>query len=213
MAYILGEREFYGLCLTTNRHTLIPRPDTETLVEVALSKMHLKQVIDVLDLGTGTGAIALAIASVRPLVKMTAVDFSPEALAVAQMNARRLSLNKVCFIQTHWFIGLAGKRFDVIVSNPPYIAKDDVHLKQGGLSFEPITALVSGVDGLDDIRVIIKEAPQHLNEKGWLLLEHGYDQASAVAQLLAEAGFKQISHALDLAGIERVTFGVWQPNS
>ena len=213
IAYIMGQREFYGLLLKTNKNTLIPRPDTEILVEVAISKLDQNKLQHVLDLGTGTGAIALAIANVRPLVKMTAVDFSLESLEVAKENANRLGLNKVKFMQSHWLDALVGKSFDVIVSNPPYIAKDDAHLKQGDLRFEPLTALVSGNDGLDDIRTIIQEAPHHLNNGGWLLLEHGYDQASEVAQLLADNNFSQISHALDLAGIERVTLGCWQPNS
>lgn len=213
IAYIVGEREFYGLLLQTNKNTLIPRPDSEALVEVAISKLDQNKLQNVLDLGTGTGAIALAIASVRPLVRMTAVDFSLEALAVAKENANQLGLNEVKFIQSNWFNALTGECFDIIVSNPPYIAKDDAHLRQGDLRFEPLAALVSGNDGLDDIRIIIQEATHHLNDEGWLLLEHGYDQASDVAQLLADANFSYISHALDLAGIERVTLGCWQPNS
>ena len=213
IAYILGQREFYGLNLKTTRATLIPRPDTETLVEAALSKIPVDKNFSILDLGTGTGAIALAIASRRPLVKMIAVDFSTEALKVAQENAKALNLNHVGFMQSNWFDALANRWFDLIVSNPPYIAKDDVHLSQGDLRFEPISALASGVDGLDDIRMIVKQAPQYLNQGGWLMLEHGYDQANLVAQLLADAGFMQISHALDLAGIERVTLGCWQSSS
>lgn len=213
MAYILGSREFYGLRLKTTSATLIPRPDTEVLVEAALAKLDTHITKRVLDLGTGTGAVALAIASVRPMVMMTAAELSAEALAVAQENATRLDLANVRFIQSHWLMALKGQSFDVIVSNPPYIAKEDVHLTQGDLRFEPLTALASGVDGLDDIRLIIQQAPQHLNDEGWLLLEHGYEQAAEVARLLSEAGFSQISHALDLAGIQRVTLGCWQANS
>jgi release factor glutamine methyltransferase len=216
MAYVLGQREFYGLALKTTSSTLIPRPDTETLVEAALARISTDNVVSVLDLGTGTGAIALAIASQRPQAKITAVDFSAAALKVAVENSQSLKLNLVQFIESSWFsafTGDANKTFDVIVSNPPYISENDVHLSQGDLRFEPISALASGVDGLDDIRIIIKQAPQHLNQGGWLMLEHGYDQATAVAQLLADAGFTQISHALDLAGIQRVTLGCWQPSS
>jgi release factor glutamine methyltransferase len=213
MAYILGRREFYGLALRTTSSTLIPRPDTETLVEAALAKIPLDKDFSILDLGTGTGAIALAIASQRPLAKITAVDFSHEALQVAKENGASLKLNQVEFIESSWFsafTGDANKTFDVIVSNPPYISENDVHLSQGDLRFEPISALASGVDGLDDIRIIIKQAPQYLNQGGWLMLEHGYDQAAAVASLLSERGFTQVSHALDLAGIQRVTMGCWQ---
>ncbi len=213
MAYILGRREFYGLALRTTNSTLIPRPDTETLVEAALAKISTDKVISVLDLGTGTGAIALAIASQRPQAQVTAIDVSVEALKIAIENSQLLKLNHVKFIESSWFSGLAetaNKTFDVIVSNPPYIREDDVHLSQGDLRFEPISALASGVDGLDDIRMIIKQAPQYLNQGGWLMLEHGYDQADAVARLLSERGFTQVSHVLDLAGIERVTLGCWQ---
>lgn len=213
MAYILGQREFYGLNLKTTSATLIPRPDTEVLVESALAKIPTDISTNILDLGTGSGAIALAIASQRPLANITAVDFSEEALQVAQENAASLNLNHVAFIQGSWFAGLANCKFDLIVSNPPYIAKDDVHLQRGDLRFEPITALASGIDGLDDIRMIVANAPQHLNQNGWLMLEHGYDQADVVSRMLVDRGFTQVSHALDLAGIERVTIGCWSLGS
>ena len=213
MAYILGQREFYGLNLKTTSATLVPRPDTEALVESALAKISVDTPSNVLDLGTGSGAIALAIASQRRLANITAVDFSEEALQVARENAVSLNLNHVAFLQSSWFDGLANRKFDLIVSNPPYIAKDDVHLQQGDLRFEPITALASGIDGLDDIRVIVANAPQHLNQNAWLMLEHGYDQADAVSRLLADRGFAQVSHALDLAGIQRVTMACWSLGS
>jgi release factor glutamine methyltransferase len=213
MAYILGQREFYGLDLKTTSATLIPRPDTETLVEAALAKIPVDKKFSVLDLGAGTGAIALAIASKRPLANITAVDFSEEALKVAEENVKALKLNHVGFMQSNWFDAMDNHHYDLIVSNPPYIAKDDVHLKQGDLRFEPVSALASGADGLDDIRIIVKQAPQYLNRKGWLMLEHGYDQAAAVASLMSERGFTQVSHSLDLAGIQRVTIGCWESSS
>jgi release factor glutamine methyltransferase len=207
IAYILGMREFYGLPLKTTPATLIPRPDTETLVEAALDRLPINQNLKVLDLGTGTGAIALAIARNRPQAQVTAVDFSHEALSIAKENAHNLDLARVRFLQSNWFSSLQNEKFDVIVSNPPYIAEDDAHLTQGDLRFEPLTALASGKDGLDDIRRIIQVAPSHLNPNGWLMLEHGYDQAEKVAELLTLHGFEQIIHAPDLSGTLRVTLG------
>lgn len=205
IAYILGYREFYGLKLKVSPATLIPRPDTETLVEAALEKTPRESMYSILDLGTGTGAIALAIAQLRPQTKVTAVDASVDALNIANENARNLNITNVSFKQSDWFSALTGDKFDVIVSNPPYIEAHDAHLKQGDLRFEPLSALASGSDGLDDIRRIIQTAPQYLNEEGWLLLEHGYNQADAVAKLMNEAGFKQVQHRCDLANIQRVT--------
>jgi release factor glutamine methyltransferase len=207
IAYILGMREFYGLPLKATPATLIPRPDTETLVEVALDKLPTDQNLKVLDLGTGTGAIALAIAKNRPQTQVTAVDFSSEALTVAEENALNLNLARVRLLQSNWFTSLQNEVFDVIVSNPPYIAENDEHLTKGDLRFEPLTALASGEDGLDDIRLIIQASPSHLNPNGWLMLEHGYDQAEKVAELLRLYGFEQISHAPDLSGTLRVTLG------
>ncbi len=207
IAYILGVREFYGLPLKTTHSTLIPRPDTETLVEAALEKLAPHENLKVLDLGTGTGAIALAIAKNRPQAQVTSVDFSHEALSIAKENAQNLDLPRVCFLQSNWFSSLQNEKFDVVVSNPPYIAENDAHLTQGDLRFEPLTALASGKDGLDDIRRIVQAAPRHLNLNGWLMLEHGYDQAEKVAELLTLYGFEQISHAPDLSGTLRVTLG------
>ncbi len=207
IAYILGYREFYGLALKTTPATLIPRSDTETLVEAALLKIPQKASFNILDLGTGTGAVALAIASQRPQAKINAVDASASALRVALENAQSLTLQNVRLIESDWFSALEGEKFNVVVTNPPYIAQDDEHLKQGDLRFEPIAALASGVDGLDDLRKIIQDAPDYLNHNGWLMLEHGYDQADAVATLLKARGFSQVDHAMDIAGIRRVTFG------
>ena len=211
IAYILGVREFYGLELKVTSYTLIPRSDTETLVEAALAKIAQNQPCQTLDLGTGTGAIALAIAKHRPQAQITALDALQASLDIAIENAQNLNIPNVKFILSDWFSGLKtnneNEKFDVIASNPPYIEASDLHLQQGDLRFEPSSALASGADGLDAIRHIIKNAPLYLNPHGWLMLEHGYNQASKVAALLKQAGFSNISHAKDLSGIERVTIG------
>ncbi len=209
IAYILGEREFFGLSFKVTPATLIPRPDTELLVELALKKMPPSSRL--LDLGTGSGAIALSIAHARPDAEITAVDASQDALAVARENTRNLNIQNVQLLHSNWFSTLQGKCFDLIVSNPPYIAANDEHLAQGDLRFEPSSALASGADGLDDIRRIIANSKQHLNGNGWLLLEHGYDQASRVRELLQHAGFEHVFSARDLAGVERVSGGI-QPS-
>lgn len=205
LAYILGEREFFGLNFRVTPATLIPRPDTELLVELALQR--LPQRGRVLDLGTGSGAIALSIAHSRPDAQVTAVDASADALEVARENARRLKLDNVCLLHSNWFSTLAGERYDLIVSNPPYIEDADAHLQQGDLRFEPRSALASGADGLDDIRRILAGAQDHLEGGGWLMFEHGYDQAGRVRDLLEAAGYAEVFSALDLAGIERVSGG------
>jgi release factor glutamine methyltransferase len=207
VAYLLGAREFFGLEFRVTPEVLIPRPDTELLVEAALQQIPVEAAWRVLDLGTGSGAIAIAIAIHRPRVRITAVDRSQAALAVAQANARRLQAGAVRFRHSHWFHALEGETFHLIVGNPPYIAQDDPHLGQGDLRFEPVQALVSGVDGLDDIRAIVEAAPRYLVAGGWLLLEHGYDQAERVAGLLRQAGFDEVISLPDLAGILRVTRG------
>ena len=205
IAYLLGQREFYGLNFKVTNATLIPRPDTELLVEQALAQLPERGTL--LDLGTGCGAIALSIAHARPDVKITTVDVSGEALAVANENAQRLHIRNLRLLCSDWFAALEDASFDLVVSNPPYIATQDAHLLQGDLRFEPYTALASGVDGLDDIRSITAQAKAHLNKGGWLLLEHGYDQAARVRDLLRLAGFTEVSSQTDLAGIERVTGG------
>jgi release factor glutamine methyltransferase len=206
VAHLLGQRGFWTLDLSVNRHTLIPRPETEMLVEFALEKLLANSVEAVLDLGTGSGAIALAVKRERPACAVTAVDASPDALAVAHANARRLQLS-VEFVSGHWFAPLSGRRFHLIVSNPPYIPHDDVHLTQGDVRFEPRSALVSGRDGLDDIRELAQAAPLHLRAGGWLALEHGHDQAPRVRAILLAAGFDQVASRRDLNGHERITYG------
>ncbi|MEW6563270.1 MAG: peptide chain release factor N(5)-glutamine methyltransferase [Pseudomonadota bacterium] len=207
VAYLFGEREFYGLNLAVTPATLIPRPETELLVELALERLRGRAAPRVLDLGTGSGAIALALAHSRPDAAVTACDASADALAVAQRNAVRLGLANVGFVQSDWFAALGEQPYDLIASNPPYIVDHDPHLQQGDVRFEPRTALASGPDGLDDIRRIVAAAPARLDPGGWLLLEHGYDQAPAVRALLETAGFAEVFSACDLAGIERVSGG------
>lgn len=204
-AYLVGSKEFFGLTLAVDARVLVPRPDTETLVEWALACIASRPSATVLDLGTGSGAIALAIQSERKDAAVSAVDASGEALQVARANAQRLGL-PVHFLQGSWFAPVRG-HFDLIVSNPPYVAKDDPHL--AALVHEPPEALASGTDGLDDIRLLIQQAPAHLIAGGWLLLEHGYDQAAAVRALLKDAGFGQVQSRTDLAGIERCSGGKW----
>ncbi|KFN43355.1 peptide chain release factor N(5)-glutamine methyltransferase [Arenimonas oryziterrae] len=207
VAQIVGSRWFWSLELAVTADTLIPRPETETLVELALARLPEHDDARVLDLGTGTGAIALAIASDRPGVRVTAVDASTGALAVAVMNASRLGLPRVRFLLSDWFAGLAGERFEMIVSNPPYIADDDPHLAIGDLRFEPRSALASGSDGLDAIRKIVAQAPAHLEPGGWLIVEHGWTQGEAVRALFKQAGFESVKSDFDLEDRERVTLG------
>lgn len=207
IAHILGYREFYGLNLKVTPDTLIPRPDTETLVEAALAKISPHQAAHILDLGTGTGAVALAIASNRPQTQVTAVDASQAALNVAIENAKNLNITNVHFVLSDWFTDLNNQKFDVIVSNPPYIEQEDAHLNQGDLRFEPVSALASGQDGLDDIRKIIDDCLLHLKPQGWLMLEHGYNQAGQVADLMSQTGLIDIKTITDFGGNHRVTIG------
>ncbi len=209
VAYLLGEKEFGGLTLSVDARVLVPRPDTEVLVEWALDALPPAgaAVPRILDLGTGSGAIALTIASRRPDAQVTATDASADALAVAQANARRLGL-PVRFAHGAWLAAVAGERFDAIASNPPYIAEGDHHL--AALTHEPISALTAGPDGLDDIRQIVSQAPAALHDGGWLLLEHGHDQAAPVRALLRDHGFVGVASRTDLAGIERCSGGRWR---
>jgi release factor glutamine methyltransferase len=207
IAYIVGRREFFGLDFSVNEAVLIPRPDTELIVELALERLAQGGAPRLLDMGTGSGAIAVAVAHTRPDAAVTALDVSPAALAVAQANAAANGVH-VRFVESSWFDALdAHDRFDVIASNPPYIAAGDAHLAQGDLRFEPVGALTDHADGLAALRIIVAGAARHLAPGGWLLLEHGYDQAAAVRALLADAGYAGVRSWADLAGIERVSGG------
>lgn len=213
VAYLTGSREFWSFALHVNEHTLIPRPDTETLVEAALARAGelAARATDgaarVLDLGTGSGAVAIAVAREQPAWHVTATDISEETLRVAAGNARRLRVRLACLAGDWWGALAPESRFDLILSNPPYVAAGDVHLGVGDLRFEPPQALVSGADGLDALRVISAGAPARLHAGGWLMVEHGHDQGPAVRELFHRAGLTQVATRADLAGRERVTEG------
>lgn len=205
IAYIVGQREFFGLDFEVSDAVLIPRPDTELIVELALERLPPQGRL--LDMGTGSGAIAVSIAHNRPDASVTALDVSAAALAVAQRNAAH-NQARVRFLQSDWFGALAaGERFELIVSNPPYIAAGDAHLSQGDLRFEPSGALTDHADGLSALRTIVAGSPAHLTAGGWLLMEHGYDQAASVRALLADGGYREVQSWRDLGGIERVSGG------
>jgi release factor glutamine methyltransferase len=209
IAYLLGRREFWSLELEVTPDTLIPRPETELLVELALARLPADRAITVADLGTGSGAIALALAVERPLARIVATDRSPAALTIARRNARRLDIGHVEFREGEWCVPLGNERFDLIAANPPYVAAADPRWRQGELRFEPPAALVSGADGLDALRAIIGQVPDYLKPGGWLLLEHGYDQGETVPALLGERGFGAVSDHRDAAGLSRTSSGRW----
>jgi release factor glutamine methyltransferase len=213
VAHILGEKEFYGRPFQVTPDVLIPRPETELLVEAALARLPKEQPLHVLDLGTGSGCVAITLALEQPLARVVAVDRSPAALAIARNNALRLGAANVEFIRSDWYAGLGVKKFDMIVGNPPYIAAGDPHLRRGDLRFEPNSALAAGTDGLDAIRAILSGAAAHLEPGGWLLLEHGFDQGAEVAALLARNGFGHIRTLRDLAGLERTSLGRRSPGT
>lgn len=207
VAYILGEKEFYGLSFQVGPAVLIPRPETELLVELALDRIPADRLACLLDLGTGSGAIAIALAKHRPLAVVTAVDRAPAALDIAKGNVVRHGLTNVSFLESDWFAAIADKTFDLIVSNPPYVADSDPHLAQGDVHFEPAGALKGGQSGLDCILKIASESGAHLHPGGWLLFEHGYDQATACREILLNLGFADVDSARDLAGIPRASYG------
>ncbi|OUR65470.1 protein-(glutamine-N5) methyltransferase, release factor-specific [Methylophaga sp. 42_25_T18] len=205
VAHITGVRGFWSLDLKVTEATLIPRPDTELLVSLALTKIRPKMMVA--DLGTGSGAIALALATEQPDIMLIASDYSWSALQVAKLNALENKLNNVSFIRANWLAACRSSVFDVIISNPPYITEDDPHLLEGDVRFEPVTALASGKDGLTDIRIIVSQACQSLKSGGWLLVEHGYHQAEQVMQLYHDAGFSNISSHQDYGDNDRVVIG------
>ena len=207
IAHILGERGFWSLNLKVTSDTLIPRPDTERLVELALEIIPKNADWKILDLGTGTGAIALSLAKEKPTCHIMATDQSIAALDIAKQNAEKNQISNIEFIQSDWFDKIGNQKFNMIVSNPPYIKKNDPHLKQGDVRFEPLSALTSGADGLDDIRIIIQNSQKHLTQKGVLLIEHGYDQSGAVCDLLNAAHFTQINDYKDDNDNPRVAIG------
>lgn len=207
IAHILGEHGFWSLNLNVTSDTLIPRPDTERLVELALEIIPEKAEWKILDLGTGTGAIALSLAKEKPACFITATDQSGAALDIAKQNAEKNQIKNIAFIQSNWFAEIDNQQFNMIVSNPPYIKENDPHLNQGDVRFEPLSALTSGIDGLDAIRTIIKNSQQHLTKDGVLLIEHAYDQADAVCNLLKTANFSQVSDFKDDNGNPRVAIG------
>jgi release factor glutamine methyltransferase len=206
VAYLVGEREFWSLPLSVSPATLIPRPDTECLVELALERLPATPCA-ILDLGTGTGAIALAIASERPDCQLTGIDLQPEAVALAQHNAQKLAINNARFLQGSWFTPVAGQKFALIASNPPYIDEADPHLGQGDVRFEPGSALVAAEQGLADLAAIVQQAAGYLEPQGWLLLEHGWQQGENVRTLLNAAGFIAVATHRDYGGNDRVTLG------
>ncbi|ELY4565788.1 peptide chain release factor N(5)-glutamine methyltransferase [Cronobacter sakazakii] len=206
VAYLIGQREFWSLPLEVSPATLIPRPDTECLVEQALARLPATP-CRILDLGTGTGAIALALASERPDCHVTALDVIPEAVALAKRNAQRLGIDNVTILQSHWFSALTDARFSLIVSNPPYIDGDDPHLSHGDVRFEPKSALVADNAGLADLETLVTEARRFLEDNGWLMLEHGWQQGEAVRELFTRAGYQGVETCRDYGGNERLTLG------
>ena len=207
VAYLTHRREFFGLELKINHHVLVPRPETETLVQCVLDVLADNSAARIADLGTGSGAVALALASQKPQARIVATDASSDALALARENAERLGIDNVTFMAGDWLVPLSGLTFDLIASNPPYIAEDDPHLSRDGVRFEPKPALVSGKDGLDAIRQLVTESPACLETGGWLMIEHGFDQGEAVRGLFTQAGFVDVKTHRDLGGNERVTIG------
>ncbi|HPG61711.1 MAG TPA: peptide chain release factor N(5)-glutamine methyltransferase [Casimicrobium sp.] len=211
IAYLLGEREFYGRNFRCTPAALIPRPETELLVDVALTRIAPNESVRILDIGTGTGCIAITLALERPQASVTAIDVSPDALALARENAQRLGATNLEVVESIWFAALADDaQFDLIVSNPPYIVPGDAHLSQGDLRFEPAIALADAVDGLESYRQLLRGAGKHLHSGGWLVVEHGYDQGDSVPALFRAAGFTQVDMLRDLADMPRVTIGKWR---
>ncbi|HIF51852.1 MAG TPA: peptide chain release factor N(5)-glutamine methyltransferase [Thiotrichaceae bacterium] len=207
IAHLTKQKEFWSLSFHVTKDTLIPRPETELLVEIALERIPINSTKHILDLGTGSGAIAIAIASERSLAMVTATDASDKALNIAKHNADLNNIDNINFIESNWFVGLNSNAYDLIISNPPYISNDDKHLKQGDVRFEPLSALASGKDGLDDLRTIIHQSTNHLEKQAWLLVEHGYNQGAQVRQLFTENNFTSVTTIKDYSDNDRVSIG------
>ncbi|QIQ22105.1 peptide chain release factor N(5)-glutamine methyltransferase [Zophobihabitans entericus] len=208
IAYITGEKEFWSLSFAVSPVTLIPRPDTEKLVELALERLP-KEPCEILDLGTGTGAVAIAMATERPDCLFTAIDYNIEAIKLAQSNADRIGVDNIYFLQGDWFKPVKNRKFSMIVSNPPYIDAADPHLSRGDVRFEPLSALVAGDQGLLDIKTIVEVSVKHLKQYGWLLIEHGWQQGEAVQMIFKQRGFQLVTTYTDYSGNDRVTLGRW----
>ena len=207
IAHLTGKKEFWSLQLAINEDTLIPRPETELLVETALQLVPDDTTFNILDLGTGSGAIAIAIASERPNCKIVATDINTNALTIAKKNAETHQLKNIQFYLSNWYQNIPSQEFDLIVSNPPYIKEDDEHLSQGDIRFEPELALVAGTDGMQAINIILENAKQYLASDAYLLIEHGYDQRSLVEEAFLKHDFKQLKSFQDLSGQDRTTMG------
>ena len=212
VAHLTGQREFWSLNFIVDNSTLIPRPETETLVEFILTKFGDRRNLKMLDLGTGTGAIAIAVAKEKPGWQIVASDINVAALKLARQNSHNLQAENITFIQSDWFNDITDKDFDIIVSNPPYIASNDPHLSQGDVRFEPETALISGSSGMDDIEHICLHSKDHLAKDGWLIVEHGYNQKQQVADCFTKKGFTQITQQQDLSGHTRMSAGKYIAN-
>lgn len=211
IAYLTGEREFWSRSFMVSPDVLIPRPDSELLIEISLRLFSPLQTGNILDLGTGSGILGITLAAERPLAKVMATDISRAALQIALANAKQLGVSNINFLRSSWFEAIAEKAFDLILSNPPYIPADDPHLQQGDVRFEPLSALVSADNGLQDIRILADEARSHLIPGGHLLIEHGYNQLGAVQDIFNAFNYQQIATHHDLSGNPRVTSGVWNP--
>ncbi len=209
VAYLTGEREFWSRSFKVGPDVLIPRPDTELLIELSLDLLPKDKPCKIIDLGTGSGILAITLAAERPLSKVIATDLSPAALSVARQNAERLNTGNVCFLQSHWFEAITDDDFDLVISNPPYIDENDPHLKEGDVRFEPASALVSDENGLKDIRCIAEQARQHLKNNGHLLVEHGYNQQAEVQTIFKNLNYRQVETHTDLSSNPRVTSGIW----
>lgn len=211
IAYLTGEREFWSRTFKVTPDVLIPRPDSELLIELSLSLLPAKQACKIIDLGTGSGILAVTLAAEHPMAEVVATDISTAALAVARQNAEHFAVGNLGFVESHWFDAVTDSDFDLVISNPPYIAGDDPHLQQGDVRFEPETALISGEAGLKDIRLLAEQAREHLKPRGHLLIEHGYNQAQDVQSILKQLNYRQVVTHQDLSGNPRVTSGLWNP--